>query len=184
MNFRTLLRIKAKEIFKGAPVRYMSFMDEMVPDVETILKDKGVLPGQDFFKNTDAFGYGLYTGQSGKKGNDIFMHGYGRMNFKNGDWYQGDWVLDSMHGTGCFYYKDKNYGYEGKFDCNRPSEGTFFFGDRRAKIHIITKNNKLSIHSAAFWGFVYTYYEKETSKQKVSQGQKVSALLTELSSLY
>jgi hypothetical protein len=159
-------------------------MDGLVQNVHDVLHNKNALTDKVDALNDGSFGQGTYTGQCGTVAGVVMRHGYGRMNYENGDWYQGNWVMNSMQGTGCFYYKDKNYGYQGKFDRNCAFEGTFFFGDLRTKIHIKSKNNELSIRNAAFWDFVYTYYEKETSKQKVSQGQKVTALLAELSSLY
>ena len=102
MNFRTLLRIKAKEIFKCAPVRYMSFMDEKVPDVVTIVANKNALNGEGYCFKDGSFGNGEYTGQRGTTAGMVVRHGYGRMNFANGDWYQGDWVMNLMQGTGCF----------------------------------------------------------------------------------
>jgi len=181
MNFRKSIRIKAKEIFKCAPVRYMSFMDEKVPDVVTIVENNNALNHEGYCFKDGSFGDGEYTGQRGTTDGMVVRHGYGRMDFTNGDWYQGDWVMNCMQGTGCFYHKLRNYGYEGKFHDNCTVDGTYYFGNLTEKIYFKSKA-VAPVTISAFWLAVYLKYQQEI--KKVQQTQKVNALLAQLSSLY
>ncbi len=183
MNFRTLLHIKSEEIFKYAPVRYMTFMDEKVPDVVTVVQNKTALSGEDYCFNDGTFFGGHYTGQRGTKSGVIVRHGYGRMNYENGDWYQGNWVMNSMQGTGFFYHKKRNYGYQGEFYKNRAVKGTYYFGNLINYISLKSESG-VDVMDSAFWLAVHMKYQKETSPKEESQSQKVNALLAQLSSLY
>jgi len=100
----------------------MSFMDAMVPDVATMC-------GEAHCVRDAGFPEGTYTGQHGTHAGRLVRHGYGRMDFENGDWYQGEWATDEMHGKGCFYYKKQDFGYQGAFESNCAVNGTYFFGN-------------------------------------------------------
>jgi hypothetical protein len=44
---------------------------------------------------------------------DNYKHGYGTLQFKNGNKYQGQFIDGKMHGFGVFYYADGDR-YEGE----------------------------------------------------------------------
>ena len=161
----------------------MTFMDEMVPDVVTIVENKNALNGQGYCFKDGSFGDGNYTGQRGTTDGMVVRHGYGRMDFTNGDWYQGDWVMNEMQGTGCFYYKLKNYGHEGEFKKNCSCKGTYYFGNLTEKISFQSKA-VTPVTNSAFWVAVHIKYEQETGTKKVPPSKNVNALLAQLSSLY
>jgi hypothetical protein len=160
-------------------------MDEKVPDVVTIVENNNALPDRGYCFKDASFGDGEYTGQRGTTAGMVVRHGYGRMDFTNGDWYQGDWVMNCMQGTGCFYHKRRNYGYEGEFSKDCAVDGTYYFGNLTEKIYF--KSNVVAdapVTNSAFWLAVYLKYQQVTANKKVPQTQKVNALLAELSSLY
>jgi hypothetical protein len=158
-------------------------MDAMVPDVVTIVEDKNALNGEGYCYKDGSFRNGEYTGQRGTTNGMVVRHGYGRMNYDNGDWYQGDWVMNSMQGTGCFYHTKRNYGYQGEFDKNRAVKGTYYFGNLINYISLKSESG-VDVMDSAFWLAVHMKYQQEKDIKKSLQPQTVSALLTELSSLY
>ena len=59
------------------------------------------------------------------------MHGTGKMTYKNGDIYEGDWADGYMHGTGTMIY-DNGDKYDGGWVKNKKhGMGTFTYNNRR-----------------------------------------------------
>ena len=76
------------------------------------------------FKHDMKNGHGKYTWSENIPGNikdyigdcrDNNMHGYGTLQFKNGDKYQGQFIDGKMHGFGVVYYANGNR-YEGEYN--------------------------------------------------------------------
>lgn len=56
--------------------------------------------------------------------------GKGAMLFANGDFYNGDWEKDHMHGVGTYYYSNDNYFYSGAFrESEQLGRGLYFYSD-------------------------------------------------------
>ena len=56
--------------------------------------------------------------------------GQGAMLFTNGDFYNGQWEDDQMHGIGTYYYSFDNYFYSGGFKENEETgRGLYFYPD-------------------------------------------------------
>jgi len=122
----------------------MSYMHALVPDVVACLEERAALSGLGYCVRDASFGRGEYTGQRAASAGTAVRQGYGRMDFDNGDWYQGDWCMDEMRGIGCFYHKKTNFGYEGLFDKNCSVNGTYYFGSLD-KIGV-QLHNKQTVH--------------------------------------
>ena len=144
----------------------MCFMRAMVPDVVAVLSEKAVLGAEGFCVLDASFGDGAYTGQRGTSEGRVVRHGYGRMDFENGDWYQGHWCMDDMQGTGCFYNKKTNSGYQGAFEKNCSVHGTYYFGSlansqgkvyNKAAVHVLRERSweAVNVLHDSFWESVY-----------------------------
>jgi hypothetical protein len=143
----------------------MSYMHALVPDVVAVLQEKAAR-GEGFCVRDASFGAGAYTGQRGTSAGRVVRHGYGRMDFENGDWYQGQWCTDDMHGTGCFYHKKTNFGYQGAFDKNCSVLGTYYLGSLansqcavhgKAAVHVLRERSweAVNVLQDTFWDSVY-----------------------------
>jgi len=67
-------------------------------------------------------GRGEYNGECRKRKH----HGKGRMNYANGDHYDGDWVDGKREGTGTMYYRASNMEYTGDWrDDQRHGKGVY-----------------------------------------------------------
>ena len=143
----------------------MSYMRALVPDIVAALDEKA-LSGEGFCVRDASFGPGEYTGQRGASAGKIVRHGYGRMDFENGDWYQGDWCFDEMRGIGCFYHKKTNFGYEGLFDKNCSVNGTYYFGSigncgfqlhNKEIVHVLRERSweAVNVLQDSFWESLY-----------------------------
>ena len=142
----------------------MCFMQALVRNVVVVVEERAALSGEGFCVRDASFGAGEYTGQRGASAGKIVRHGYGRMDFENGDWYQGDWCMDVMQGTGCFYHKKTNFGYQGVFERNCSVRGTYYFGglenaehEPHNELHVLRPRSweKLNVLQDGFWESVY-----------------------------
>jgi hypothetical protein len=79
--------------------------------------------------SSKSFFDGEYVGQlNGEK-----KHGTGKMTYKNGNSYEGDWVDDYRHGKGVFTWPDGSR-YEGNFTSGRMGgEGNGVYYDPSGK---------------------------------------------------
>ena len=143
----------------------MSFMDALVPDVVAIVKRNVALSGEGYCVQDTSFAGGHYTGQRATSGT-VLRHGYGRMDFDNGDWYQGEWWMDDMQGMGCFYHKKRNFGFQGTFDDNCSVYGAYYFGspdkceyevESKAVVHVLRERSWQAVHVTQdnFWESMY-----------------------------
>ncbi len=143
----------------------MSYMHALVPDVVAVVEERAALSGEGYCVRDASFGPGEYTGQCGSSVNTVVRHGYGRMDFENGDWYQGDWCMNAMQGTGCFFYKKKNFGYQGVFEQNCSVDGTYYFGSlsnsqrkvyNKEVVHVLRERSEaVNVLQDSFWEGVY-----------------------------
>jgi hypothetical protein len=157
-------------------------MDAMVPRVKEILENRNALSGNSYLEDYEWHADGKYTGETGTVHGLIMRHGYGRMNFKNGDWYQGYWKADQMHGTGCFYHKHKglDFGYDGVFDTNSSVDGLYYFGNRISFGQWKFPWLKLNVLYDDFWKIVYQKFTNEQKQTTLGDEQTVQALLAQL----
>ncbi len=143
----------------------MSFMHPLVPNVLTVLDEKAQ-SGEGFCVRDASFGAGEYTGQRAASAGRVVRHGYGRMDFANGDWYQGHWSMDDMQGTDCFYHKKTNSGYQGAFEKNCSVLGTYYFGSlansqckvyNKEAVHVLRERSweTVNVLQDGFWESVY-----------------------------
>jgi hypothetical protein len=164
-------------------------MDPLVSNVVFMARNENGLPRDDWFVQSDHFGDGLYTGQVGLLNGLHVRQGYGRMEFKEGDWYQGNWDSDTMSGEGCFYYKTKNNGYKGVFMLNCAVNGTFYFNSLDNEMSR-QQPPVLSIRKHEFWQImdkVHAAYLTKIAKQipanpqaLKSQRENITTLLAKL----
>jgi hypothetical protein len=73
------------------------------------------------------------------------------MDFENGDWYQGDWCKGGLQGTGCFYHKKTNFGYQGAFEKNCSVQGTYYFGGLENCEHKLYKKEIVHVLRERSW---------------------------------
>jgi hypothetical protein len=146
----------------------MSFMDATVPDVVACLEERAALSGLGYCVRDASFGRGEYTGQRAASAGTAVRQGYGRMDFDNGDWYQGDWCMDDMRGIGCFYHKKTNFGYNGLFDKNCSVNGTYYFGSlghsgfqpqNKELVHVLRERSweAVNVLQDSFWESLYKF---------------------------
>ena len=145
----------------------MSYMRGLVPNVVAVLDEKA-LSGEGFCVRDASFGPGEYTGQRGASAGRVVRHGYGRMDFENGDWYQGEWCADDMHGSGCFYHQKTNFGYQGAFEQNCAVQGTYYFRGlehsehalhNKQVVHVLRERSweAVNVMQDSFWESVYNF---------------------------
>ncbi len=136
-----------------------------MPDVVAIVKRNVALSGEEYCVQDASFGGGRYTGQRATFGT-LLRHGYGRMDFDNGDWYQGEWWMGDMQGIGCFYNKKRNFGFQGTFDTNCSMYGAYYFGSldkcenevqNKAVVHVLREISweAVNVTQDSFWESVY-----------------------------
>jgi hypothetical protein len=113
----------------------MSFMHAMVPDVVAVVEDRAALSGEGYCVRDASFGQVPYR----------------RMDFENGDWYQGDWCKGGLQGTGCFYHKKTNFGYQGAFEKNCSVQGTYYFGGLENCEHKLYKKEIVHVLRERSW---------------------------------
>jgi hypothetical protein len=144
----------------------MSYMHAFVPDVVAELQARAARSGDGFCVRDASFGDGEYTGQRGTSAGRVVRHGYGRMDFANGDWYQGHWSIDDMQGAGCFYHKKTGFGFEGAFERNCAVQGTYYLGSlanshcevhNKAAVHVLRERSweAVNVLHDSFWVSVY-----------------------------
>ena len=76
------------------------------------------------FKNLFASALGKYEGEYNKDGK---RHGKGKITFRNGTYYEGEWKNDLSHGQGTLTYSDGSI-YKGEFKfAKKDGKGTQIF---------------------------------------------------------
>ena len=141
-------------------------MQALVRNVVAVVEERAALSGEGFCVRDASFGSGEYTGQRGASAGRVVRHGYGRMDFENGDWYQGDWCMDEMQGTGCFYHQKTNFGYQGAFETNCAVQGTYYFGGlehcehklhTKEVVHVLRERSweAVNVLQDSFWESLY-----------------------------